>query len=98
VITHQWVHFVEREAVPSDWLLPPEPRPGEVMPYLASVEIEGRPSVRTEMLFTDAEDTIFLPTAACVIRAIPAVVAAPVGFLQERVFGAWRGLVPVPTS
>ena len=29
-------------------------------------------------------------TAACWIRAIPEVCAAPPGFLQERVFGAWQ--------
>jgi 2,4-diaminopentanoate dehydrogenase len=90
-ITHQWVHFAHRADVPDGWLMPPEPEPGEAMPYLVTVEIDGRPSLRTELLYTDAEDTVWLPTAATCIRAIPDVCSAPPGFLQEHVFGSWSG-------
>jgi 2,4-diaminopentanoate dehydrogenase len=90
IITHQWVHFAEREGVPTGWPMPPEPGPGEVMPYRVLLEIEGRPSLKVDMVYTDVEDTVFLPTATIAIRAIPEVVAAPPGVLIEPVFGAWN--------
>jgi hypothetical protein len=90
IITHKWVHFAEREGVPASWPVPPEPAPGEVMPYRVLVEIEGRPSLKVDMLYTDVEDTVFLPTATIAIRAIPQVVAAPPGVLVEQIFGTWN--------
>jgi len=57
---------------------------------LCLVEIEGRPSLKVDMVYTDVEDTVFLPTATIAIRAIPEVVAAPPGVLIEPVFGAWN--------
>ena len=54
------------------------------------VEIEARPSLKVDMLYTDVEDTVFLPTATIAIRAIPQVVAAPPGVLVEQTFGTWN--------
>ena len=56
IIPHKWVHFAERGAVPNGWPIPPEPAPGEVMPYRVLVEIEGRPSLKVDMVYTDVED------------------------------------------
>jgi len=89
IISHKWVHFAERKGVPTGWPLPPEPLPGEVMPYRVLLEIEGRPSLTVDLVYNDVEDTVFLPTATLAVRAIPEVVAAPPGILTERVFGAW---------
>jgi len=89
-ITHEWVHYVEREGAPEAWMKAPTPRNGEAMPYRVTIDIEGKPSLHADFVFTDAEDTVFLPTAAAPIRAIPYVCAAPPGFLQEPIFGAWR--------
>ncbi|WP_293767141.1 hypothetical protein [Sporichthya sp.] len=76
--------------MPEHWLKAPEPGPGEAMPYQVNIDIDGRPSLHTELLFTDAEDTVWLPTAAVCIRAIHEVCAAPQGFFEEPVFGAWN--------
>jgi 2,4-diaminopentanoate dehydrogenase len=88
-ISHEWVHYIERDGVPESWMKAPPQTPGEAMPYRVTLEIEGRPSVRTDIVFTDVEDAVFLPTAAACVRAIPYVCAAPPGFLRESVFGAW---------
>jgi hypothetical protein len=89
IISHKWVHFAERESCPEHWPMPPEPRPGDVMPYRAVIEITGRPSLTVDMIYNDAEDTVFLPTATVAVRSIPDVVAAPAGILTEPVFGVW---------
>jgi 4-hydroxy-tetrahydrodipicolinate reductase len=89
-IRHRWIHFVERRGVPSGWLMAPEARPGETEPYQINIDILGRPNLHTEMIVTDPEDTVWLPTAAVAIRAIPEVCAAPSGFFEESVFGAWN--------
>ena len=98
-ITHEWVHYIEREGTPPDWMKAPPPKPGEAMPYRVTLDVEGRPSVHADLVFTDSEDTVFLPTAAAPIRAIPDVCAAPPGFLQEPIFGCWnpaQGVNSVP--
>lgn len=91
VITHQWVTYMGQEGMPAHWLMAP-PRDGEAPPYLVRVEIEGRPSLRTDLVYSDEEDvtSFSFPTAAVCINAIPDVIAAPPGFLQEEVFGRWR--------
>jgi hypothetical protein len=57
--------------------------------YQARIEIDGRPTMRIVVDFTDKEDPIFLPTAAAALHAIPAVVDAPAGQAHSTVFGAW---------
>jgi hypothetical protein len=94
IITHKWVHFAERKGVPAGWPLPPEPQPGEVMPYRVLLEIDGRPSLTVDLVYNDAEDTVFLPTATLAVRAIPEVVAADPGILIESAFGAWSAASP----
>jgi 4-hydroxy-tetrahydrodipicolinate reductase len=89
-ITHRWVHYVEREGVPDHWLKAPQPTDDEAIPYQVNLDIDGRPSLHTEMIFTDPEDTVWLPTAAVAVRAIPEVVAARTGFFEEPVFGTWK--------
>ena len=96
IVSHKWVHFAERGGCPDGWPMPPEPRPGEVMPYRVLVEITGRPSLSVDMVYNDIEDTVFLPTATVTVRSIPYVVSAPPGILTESVFGAWSaGAAPV---
>lgn len=90
ILTHKWVHFADRESSPSHWPMPPEPGPGEVMPYRAIINIKGRPNLSVDMVWTDVEDTVFLPTATIAVRSIPEVVAAVPGILLEPTFGAWR--------
>lgn len=91
-ITHQWVTFMDRDAVPDDWYVGPEPVPGEAPPYVVRIEIDGRPSLTTDLVYRDPEDetSFSYPTATVCINAIPDVVAAPPGLLQEDVFGRWR--------
>jgi hypothetical protein len=93
-IRHRWIHFVERKGVPSGWLMAPEAAPGEATPYQVNIEVRGRPNVASQFIMTDVEDTVWLPTAAVAIRAIPAVCDAGPGFLTEDVFGAWTAPVP----
>jgi hypothetical protein len=90
-ITHQWVTYMGREGIPDDWLMAPLPW-GSAPPYLVRIEIEGRPSLQNDMIYTDYGDvtSFSFPTAAVCINAIPDVCAAPPGFLQEQVFGRWR--------
>ncbi|WP_162938639.1 hypothetical protein [Mycobacterium kyogaense] len=90
LLTHKWVHFADREGSPTHWPMPPEPKPGEVMPYRALIDIMGRPNLSVDMLWTDVEDTVFLPTATIAVQSIPEVVAAAPGILLETSFGAWR--------
>ncbi|ETB18010.1 hypothetical protein O983_25730 [Mycobacterium avium 09-5983] len=94
-ITHRWIHFVERDGVPEHWLKAPVPAPGEALPYQVRIEIDGRPNVAVDLLMTDPEDTVWLPTASVCIRAIPEVCAAPAGLLEEPVFSPWRPHVGV---
>jgi hypothetical protein len=89
VITHRWAFYAERGAIPDHWPKAPPATPDAGLPYVATVDIEGRPNVQTTMLFTDPEDTIFLPTATCAVRAIASVVQAPPGLLREELFGCW---------
>lgn len=91
-ITHQWVHYMDRDSAPDTWLKAPPREPGGTIPYLVRIEIDGRPSLRTDMTFTEVDDvtTFSLSTAAACINAVPDVCAAPPGLLQEQVFGRWR--------
>jgi hypothetical protein len=90
LVTHKWVHFADREGSPSHWPMPPQPRRGEAMPYRAMIDIQGRPNLSVDMLWTDVEDTVFLPTATIAVQSIPEVVAAGPGILLEPTFGAWK--------
>lgn len=92
VIQHQWVTYMDRASVPDDWYLGPERREGEPKPYVARIEIEGKPNLVTEMVYTDPDDetSYSFPTAAVCINSIPDVVDAAPGLLQEEVFGRWR--------
>lgn len=90
-ITHQWVTYMGREGMPADWLMAPM-QGGKAPPYMVRVEIDGRPSLRNDLTYTDqGDETSFsFPTAAVCINAIPDVCEAAPGFLQEQVFGRWR--------
>jgi hypothetical protein len=91
VVSHRWAFYAERDAIPEHWPKAPLPTPDAGLPYVATVDITGRPNLSTTMSFSDPEDTIFLPTATCAVRAIPAVIDAPPGLLREELFGCWRG-------
>ena len=90
-INHQWVTYMGRDGMPDHWLMAP-PQPGKTPPYLVRVEIDGRPSLKTDLVYTDGEDvtSFSAPTAAVCVNAIPEVCAAAPGFLQEHVFGRWN--------
>jgi hypothetical protein len=90
-ITHQWVTFMGEEGIPDHWLKAPAPG-SEAPPYLVRVEIDGRPSLQMDLLYKDEEDitSFSAPTAAVCVNAIPDVVAAKPGFLQEYILGRWR--------
>lgn len=91
-IRHQWVTYMDRSTVPDDWVLAPPVADGEASPYFVRIEIDGHPALQVDMTYTDAEDetSFSFPTAAVAVNAIPDVVAAPPGLLQEEVFGRWR--------
>lgn len=91
-ISHQWVTYMDRAACPADWYLGPDPGPGEPLPYVVRIEIDGKPSLTNDLIYRDSEDetSFSLPTAAVAVNAIPDVVAAPPGLLQEEIFGRWR--------
>lgn len=80
VISHKWVHFADRNGIPEYWPMPPEPRSGEVMPYHALVEIDGRPSLRVDMVYPDSDDAG---------RAVPELNVERPGILSEPLFGIW---------
>lgn len=84
-VTHQWSWYVERD-------LPGMPKSDGK--YQIRLDIEGRPTLRTVVDITDAEDAIFMPTAIAAIRAIPEVVRAPPGILRGRVFAPWTPRLP----
>jgi hypothetical protein len=98
-ITHQWVTYMGREGMPADWLMAPM-QGGKAPPYLVRIEIDGRPSLQIDMIYTDHGDvtSFSFPTAAVCINAIPDVCAAPPGFLQEQVFGRWRASLHASTK
>lgn len=91
-ISHQWVTYMGEEGMPDDWVLAPRGEQGKPPPYFARVEIDGQPSLKVDMVYSDDEDetSFSLPTATVCVNSIPDVVAAPPGFLQEKIFGHWR--------
>ncbi|ORV47900.1 hypothetical protein AWC05_04760 [Mycobacterium florentinum] len=91
-ITHQWVTYMGDEGMPEDWVLAPKGEKGKPPPYFVRVEIDGHPGLKVDMVYTDDEDasSFSFPTATVCINSIPDVVAAPPGFLQEKIFGHWR--------
>lgn len=91
-ITHQWVTYMGPDGMPEDWVLAPQGEEGKPPPYFVRVEIDGRPGLKVDMVYTDDEDesSFSFPTATVCINSIPDVVAAPPGFLQENIFGHWR--------
>jgi hypothetical protein len=91
-ITHQWVTYMGDEGMPDDWVLAPSGEEGKPPPYFVRVEIDGRPGLKVDMVYTDGEDesSFSFPTATVCINSIPDVVAASPGFLQEKIFGHWR--------
>tara|TARA_B110000503_G_C7157067_1_gene417816 strand:- start:2210 stop:3283 length:1074 start_codon:yes stop_codon:yes gene_type:complete len=90
-ITHQWITYMGSDGLPDNWLLVPVPE-DDAPPYFVRVEIEGKPSLQMDLLYTDDEDvtSYSAPTAAVCVNAIPDVCEAESGFLQEDVFGRWR--------
>ena len=90
LIRHQWVHFVDRDGAPDNWLKAPTAANGSDNPYLVSVKITGRPNLHVDMLFSDPEDPVWMPTATVAVNSIPAVCAAPPGILYEPTVGVGR--------
>ena len=89
-IIHQWIHYIGEEGLPDHWLV--RPRGDGVPPYVVRLEIEGATTLEMDMTFRDEEDitSYSAPTAAVGVNAIPDVVNAPPGYLQEGIFGRWR--------
>lgn len=94
-LTQRWVHHVGQHlgALPTDWRTAPDPevpvQEGGTPVYEIEVEIVGRPTIRNRMLITDPDDPVWPGTAYSLINAIPGVVAAPPGFLEDPVFAPW---------
>lgn len=90
LIRHQWVHYVDRAGAPADWLKAPEASGGSDNPYLVAIDITGRPNLHVEMLFSDPEDPVWMPTATVAVNSVPAVCAAPPGIWYEPIVGVGR--------
>lgn len=90
-ITHQWVTYMGAEGLPDNWVLAPVAEETDA-PYFVRVEIDGQPSLKMDLSYTDEEDitSFSAPTAAVCVNSVPDVCAAAPGFLQETVFGRWR--------
>jgi hypothetical protein len=80
-ITHQWSWYVEKG-------LPGMPQCDDA--YLIRLDIEGSPSIHSEVVLTDPVDPIWKPTGMAAFNMIAEVVAAPPGIYYSEVSGAWR--------
>ena len=95
-LTQCWVHHVGQHlgALPAGWRTAPDPvvpiQQGGTPVYEIVIDIVGRPNVNTRMLLTDKDDPVWPGTAYVLINCIPAVLAAPPGFLAEPVFAPWN--------
>lgn len=96
-LTMNWYWFVEKG-------LPGYPVPKEE--YQWAIDIDGKPAIQTVIDVTTIDtpwvtfndDPGFYVTAAPMIRAIPAVVAAPPGLFKAPVFAPWTPRMPAPSS
>ena len=95
-LTQRWVHHVGQHlgALPQGWRTAPDPevpvQHGGTPVYEIEIEIVGRPTIHNRMLLTDLDDPVWPGTAYSLINAIPSVLAAPPGFLEDPVFAPWR--------
>jgi 2,4-diaminopentanoate dehydrogenase len=107
-LTQRWVHHVGQHlgALPEGWRMAPDPQDlglpavadGGYPVYEIVLNIDGRPSLHNRTYITDPEDPVWQGTANALIRVIPAVCAAPAGWFEEPVFGAWREHLDQPKT
>jgi hypothetical protein len=95
-LKQRWVHHVGQHlgALPEGWRTAPDPelpiQQGGTPVYEIVLDIVGRPNINTRMLLTDKDDPVWPGTAYALINAIPGVLAAKPGFLEDPVFAPWR--------